>query len=585
MIKVPHTNYNTLPQIAIKGFGDQVWQSYQTIVEQLTSQLNGARQIIVIETFPGVYKQEVINGLANLNFTKIFDTDLAMKGGQELTDYFADEMTDDRVFGHLTFKNIEHLINPQAKEAMELDIANSKGNILLIGMGASLFAKADILIYADMARWEIQMRFRNKTMANYNCDNYGEDTLRMYKRAFFIEWRIADRLKRRLWNSIDFWLDTNVIDQPKLVSAKAFFSALNHTVTRPFSTVPYFDPGLWGGQWMKQVCQLDPSKPNYAWSFNGVPEENSLLYNFDGVVVEMPALNLVFYKPIELLGQLTYARYGAEFPMRFDFLDTMDGGHLSLQVHPLTDYMQQNFGMHYTQDESYYMLDTGDDATVYLGLCEDCDVQEMFGDLERANNGEKNFDDQKYVNCFPAKKHDHFLIPAGTMHASGKNGVVLEISSTPYIFTFKMWDWGRVGMDGRPRPVHLAHARNVVVENRRTRWVNENLVNRVKPICSGDGFVEESTGLAEYESIETRRTWFEKPVTYLTYGTVTLLSLIEGSEATITSTTNTFEPMIIHYAECIIIPANCIAYTITPKDDGKSGLIRAYIRGSEMGVY
>ncbi len=75
-------------------------------------------------------------------------------------------------------------------------------------------------------------------------------------------------------------------------------------------------------------------------------------------------------------------------------------------------------------------------------------------DLRRAGSGEKPFDDDRFVNQIPAKKHDHFLIPAGTVHCSGAGTMVLEISATPYIFTFKLWDWGRLGLDGLPRPVH-----------------------------------------------------------------------------------------------------------------------------------
>ena len=129
----------------------------------------------------------------------------------------------------------------------------------------------------------------------------------------------------------------------------------------------------WGGQWMREVCDLADGPPNYAWCFDCVPEENSLVFEFGGELVEVPAIDLVFSHPRELLGEAVHARFGTEFPIRFDFLDTMAGGNLSMQVHPLTEYIQQHFGMHYTQDESYYLLDAGDDSCVYLGLREGVD--------------------------------------------------------------------------------------------------------------------------------------------------------------------------------------------------------------------
>ena len=172
-----------------------------------------------------------------------------------------------------------------------------------------------------------------------------------------------------------------------------------------------------------------------------------------------------------LLGDRVHARFGDEFPIRFDFLDTIQGGHLSFQVHPLTEYIQQNFGMNYTQDESYYILDAEDGASVYLGLKEAIDPDAMIEDLQAAERGDKAFDDERFVNRFPARKHDHFLIPAGTCHCSGAGAMVLEISATPYIFTFKMWDWGRLGLDGLPRPINVGHGSKNIQWDRTTKWV------------------------------------------------------------------------------------------------------------------
>lgn len=330
---------------------------------------------------------------------------------------------------------------------------------------------------------------------------------------------------------------------------------------------------------MKEVFGLETSEENYAWSFDGVPEENSLLFNFDGVLVEVPAMDLVLYQPRMLLGEKVYARFGAEFPIRFDFLDTMGGQNLSLQVHPLTEYIKKQFGMQYTQDESYYILDAKEDAAVYLGLKEGVDKEEMIKDLKAAQEGICDFDAEKYINSFPAKKHDHFLIPAGTCHCSGNNVMVLEISATPYIFTFKLWDWGRLGLDGKPRPIHIDHGMNVIQWDRTTKWVEENLVNACYKVKEEEGYLEEHTGLHELEFIETRRYWLDRPAELHTMGTVHMLNLVEGTAAVVESPSGDFEPYEVHYAETFIVPASVGPYRVRPlKEHERIGLIKAYVR-------
>lgn len=443
-----------------------------------------------------------------------------------------------------------------------------------------MITKGDILIYGDLARWEIQQRFRSHELDNWGVGNYDEDILRKYKRAYFIEWRVLDRHKREVFEEMDFLIDTNKKNNPKMITQKAFYTALEQAVNQPFRLVPYFDEGVWGGTWMEKVCDLKRVKNNFAWCFDGVPEENSLYLDFKGIVVEIPAIDLVFVKAKKLLGEKVYARFGAEFPIRFDFLDTMNGGNLSLQVHPIIDYIQQNFGIHYTQDESYYILDAKDDACVYLGIKEDVDKNDLITALNEGQQG-KAFEADKYINKFKVKKHDHISIPAGTIHCSGKNSMVLEISSTPYIFTMKLWDWGRVGLDGLPRPVHLEHGEKVIQYDRKTKWVEKNLLHQEKIISQTDGILEEKTGLNELEFIETRRHWFDRAVKHYTNGSVNVLNLIEGEEAIVTSPENLFAPFVVHYAETFIIPENIKEYTIAPygKSKGqKIATLKAYVR-------
>ena len=365
------------------------------------------------------------------------------------------------------------------------------------------------------------------------------------------------------------------------MTGRAVRDGLKQIARRPFRVVPYFDPGPWGGHWMEEVCGLPKGNPNYAWCFDCVPEENSLLLAFGGTCVEIPAMNLTLLCPRELLGDAVVARFGPEFPIRFDFLDTMAGGNLSLQVHPKTQFIREHFGMQYTQDESYYLLDAGDDGSVYLGLKTHSDREAMIRELKAAQDDGVSFSVEKYVNRFPARKHDHFLIPAGTIHCSGRNSMVLEISATPYIFTFKLWDWDRLGLDGSPRPIHLEHGLANIAWNRDTEWVRKNLINRIEPMGEGPGWREERTGLHELEFIETRRHWFTSSTPHDTLETVDVLNLVEGEEAIVESPTGAFDPFVVHYAETFIVPASVGRYSISPagRSLGKRcGTIKAFVR-------
>jgi len=492
----------------------------------------------------------------------------------------------DPVFGFMCPLELEQFFDPEKLAGLRDQVRRrtDDGIIMVVGVGATLAVRhPDVLVLADLARWEAQLRFRRNASANLGSKDPTVPASLQYKRAFFVDWRVADRHKKPLLASCDFVLDTHLAVKPKLATGVAVREGLKRASSRPFRVVPFFDPAPWGGQWMKEVCGLDPAPANYGWCFDCVPEENSLYLGLGEVRnFELPSLDVVFQHPRELLGDRVQARFGAEFPIRFDFLDTMAGGNLSLQVHPLTDYIQKTFGMQYTQDESYYMLDAGPEAGVYLGVKTGINPAEMIAALERAQvDPAQPFPASRFVNWWPAKKHDHFLIPAGTVHCSGSNAMVLEISATPYIFTFKLWDWGRLGLDGKPRPIHINHGRQVIQFDRDTEWTKRELVNHIEPVGSGDGWTEERTGLHEREFIETRRHWFTKTVPHHTGGDVNVLNLIEGEEAVVESPAGTFDPFVAHYAETFIVPASVGAYTVRPTGRAigtPCGTLKAFVR-------
>ena len=579
------SSYDKTPAIAVDGAEGACVEGWDAVAERLrraTAERNRKKLAVVVECYPGVEESEVLGELrARLSPELALDARQAMLSPQRIEALAGPFLGgDDPVFGFLCGLRLPQFFDSAKVGRFQERIRGLReGLILVAGCGARLIAQGDILVYADLARWEAQRRYRSKEAGNLGADNRAQAPELKYKRAFFVDWRVCDRWKRPLISKWDFVLDTHHAGKPILAEGQAVRRALQDAARRPFRVVPLFDPAPWGGQWMKEACDLDQATTNYGWCFDCVPEENSLLLGFGKRRLELPSIDLVFDQPRALLGEAVHARFGDEFPIRFDFLDTMGGGNLSFQVHPLTEYIQQHFGMHYTQDESYYLLEAGPDASVYLGLKEGIEPAAMAQDLHRAQSGRAAFATGKYANQWPARKHDHFLIPAGTPHCSGRNSMVLEISATPYIFTFKMWDWGRLGLDGKPRPIHLEHALANIQWERTTQWTQRNLVNALRPVARGDGWREERTGLHEREFIETRRHWFTKPASHDTRGGVNVLNLVQGREAIVESPDRAFEPFAVHYAETFIVPAAVGPYTIRPHGaKAQCATIKAYVR-------
>ncbi|NTS42565.1 class I mannose-6-phosphate isomerase [Flavisolibacter sp. BT320] len=579
------SNFEKFPEVAIDGFNG--YAGWKEIVDELAKKVSADnKKVVVVECYPGVDIQPFLQNLQNEGYHFI-DASTALKAEKDIAGMVYPFVTDDPVFGYLSPLSLADFFEQEKLEALAVQVASiASGTVWIVGTGASLVpVENDLLVYADMPRWEIQLRFRRGVLGNLGADNNEDEFSYKYKRAFFVDWRVCDRLKMELFESMDYVLDTTYPDKPKMITGDALLQGLQQVVQRPFRVVPFFDPGPWGGQWLKEVCDLDRSEVNFAWGFDCVPEENSLLLRFADVVFETPAINLVFLQPKKLLGQKVYEAFGAEFPIRFDFLDTMEGGNLSLQVHPLKEYIKEKFGMPYTQDESYYFLEAQEDSYVYLGLKENVVPEKMIGALEAAQEGDSGFDADAYVEKWPIKKHDHVLIPAGTVHCSGANSVVLEISATPYIFTFKLWDWGRMGLNGKPRPISLEHGKASIQWDRTTQWTKENILNKVEKVAEGEGWVEEKTGLDDTSFIETRRHWSTGKVTHHTNGVVNILNLVEGREAIVESPSGAFAPFVIHYAETFIVPAAVGDYTVRPHGESEGsriGTIKAYVRQEKL---
>lgn len=564
------SNYDKQPSTHIEGSMTLGWDNIISTLCQAWAD----EPIWAIDLYPGTYEEDFMAAFAKTG-RKIIDTRSLMRPEEEIRQLTERFMTDDVLFGYMS--------NIRLEEYFPNNTPKIEEHTIVIGTAAARLAPNAPVCYADMARWEIQQRFRRHEVKALGIDNHQDSPSVQYKRGYFNDWNIIDHYKDNLMQSsrIQYWIDSNQRNQPKMITDAQMRQGLQRTAHSPFRVVPFFDPAPWGGQWMKEVCDLPREEQNYGWCFDCVPEENSLYLEADGILFELPSQDVVLSHTRELLGQQVWHRFGKSFPIRFDFLDTMQGGNLSLQVHPTNEFAQREFGLPYTQDESYYLLDAAPDAVVYLGLKEGIDKVQMIEDLRAAQRGDIIFDAEKYVNKLPAKKHDHYLIPAGTIHCSGHNSMVLEISSTPSIFTFKLWDWARLGLDGKPRPINVERGKHVIQWERTTPFVKTEIANHFEVLHEEEGIKEERTGLHPNEFIETRRHTFSRLVEHNTNGGVNVLNLVDGTAAIIESPEGKFEPFEVHYAETFIIPACIGRYTITPLQ-GECMTLKASIRPIDL---
>ena len=222
-------------------------------------------------------------------------------------------------------------------------------------------------------------------------------------------------------------------------------------------TRPTFFPGPWGGQWLREELGISTDAPNLAWSYELITPESGILLGADDPI-EVGFELLMAAEGERVLGAELAARFGVSFPIRLDYLDTMGGGHLSIQCHPLRDVHARDVRapVHAARDVLRRGHEPG--AEIFLGLREDADLEAFRAEASAAEDPGHELDPERYLQTHPAVQHRLYLIPAGTPHASGADNLVLEISATPYLYTLRFYDWLRRDLAGELRPVHLDHA-------------------------------------------------------------------------------------------------------------------------------
>ncbi|MDN3583196.1 class I mannose-6-phosphate isomerase [Mucilaginibacter flavus] len=445
---------------------------------------------------------------------------------------------------------------------------------IIYGSGAALANWDAAMFYIDVPKNEIQFRSRANNICNLG-DRLPADPKIQYKRFYFVEWPLLNKHKKQLLPLVDIIIDEQRINDISWATGKTLRDTLKNMSRNMLRPRPWFEPGVWGGQWIKDnIDGLNTDVVNYAWSFELIAPENGIILQYQDTMLEVSLDTLFLYNSKAILGKAA-ERFGDAFPIRFDFLDTFDGGNLSLQCHPTVAYTKQNFGEDFTQDETYYILDAKPDAEVYLGFQENIDKQAFKTALEDSFKNSEPVEIGDYVQIFPAKKHDLFLIPNGTVHCSGKNNMVLEISATPYIFTFKMYDWLRPDLNGNPRTLNIDRAFENLDFGRKGEVVADTLISKQTVVKRGDDWqlINLTTHPDHFYAVE--RFEFDTAIEEYTNNQCHVLSLVEGESITVT--TNGLQ-QVIHYAETFIIPADAVKYMLKNTGKNKAKVVKAFVK-------
>lgn len=571
LVEKNNTGYNIYPSHQLSS--GKIHEGYASLARWIADQ-----GTVLIDGYVGLFWDQIAENLiSELQKTgrsvKCWTTDDFLKKEADIEKMVAPFLGEsDSVWGTKAdldladFFEVDRLRGLTPQEGVDIN--------LVVGTGAGLVGWDVPLIYIDLPKNELQYRMHAGSITNLGA-SASEAAVRMYKRFYFVDWVVCNQHKASLLENVEIFADGQGIDWITWAAGSDIRAGLEHLSQGVFRPRPWFTPGSWGGQWLKEhLPQLAQDEPNYGWSFEFIAPENGLVFASDDWLLEVSFDCLMFLQGKNVLGK-DYKRFGAEFPIRFDFLDTFQGGKLSIQCHPSQDYIQKEFGEQITQDETYYILDCKEDAEVYLGFQEDIDPDGFRQELQDSLDQQTEVAIDRYVQRFAAHKHDFFLIPNGTVHSSGTNNLVLEISATPYIFTFKMYDWLSRGLDGQPRPINIEHAFRNLNFDRKGDQVARELISSPQILEQGEDWKIVHLPTHQQHFYDVHRIEFSKMITTGLEGSCEVMMLVEGSEIVLDADGEEF---VFRYAETFVVPASVNSYTLYNHSDVAAKVIRAFVK-------
>ena len=455
---------------------------------------------------------------------------------------------------------------PASRQAGKISVVYGYGSLI-----PELRELYDVKVFFDLTPMKSMLRIRRGEYSNLGKERPGIIN-RTIRRCYYCDFECAVRNRHELWenNVPDWYVLDNDSQNLQLMPFDTFSDICAQLVKYPFRAKPCYLEGVWGGSYMKKLRNLPDEMRNAAWVFDFIPMEVSVVVEAGDEKLDINYCSFVHKEGVNLMGEDCVKKFEGYFPIRFNWDDSYHStGNMSIQCHSGGEYNVKNYNEFGRQDESYYVVVTGHDAKTFIGFRDDADIPQFFRDIEAADTEHKPCDYMKYVSYEESKPGLQVMLPAGTIHSSGRNQVILEIGSlTIGSYTYKMYDYLRLDFDGKQRPIHTRLGEENVRQDRRYSVIHdpespEYIVQKPRLAASGEGWEEYILGENPQVYFSLRRLEFEKKCEQDTGGKLFhVLTLVDGDAVRVRSVRHPERYFDLQFMDIVCVPADMGRYVI-----------------------
>ena len=455
---------------------------------------------------------------------------------------------------------------PASRQAGKISVVYGYGSLI-----PELRELYDVKVFFDLTPMKSMLRIRRGEYSNLGKERPGIIN-RTIRRCYYCDFECAVRNRHELWenNVPDWYVLDNDPQNLQLMPFGTFSEICAQLVKYPFRAKPCYLEGVWGGSYMKKLRNLPDEMRNAAWVFDFIPMEVSVVVEAGDEKLDINYCSFVHKEGVNLMGEDCVKKFEGYFPIRFNWDDSYHStGNMSIQCHSGGEYNVKNYNEFGRQDESYYVVVTGHDAKTFIGFRDDADIPQFFRDIEAADTEHKPCDYMKYVSYEESKPGLQVMLPAGTIHSSGRNQVILEIGSlTIGSYTYKMYDYLRLDFDGKQRPIHTRLGEENVRQDRRYSVIHdpespEYIVQKPRLAASGEGWEEYILGENPQVYFSLRRLEFEKKCEQDTGGKLFhVLTLVDGDAVRVRSVRHPERYFDLQFMDIVCVPADMGRYVI-----------------------